>query len=302
MKNNNISPLVIALLVVLQVVSLFKIGNLQKQLESANMGISNMGAYLRSEINDIYTHVEAMLGKQSSPIESASVDMEELNREELTIAVTYKVTPKEVSEHTLVSLDFDGELLPMKRNGTTFTAVRSGSVFGQAPEPMIIISEGEVKKTVRDERIDFGGKENVFPIIYPALAGEVKFDGKTYEKKGVLNVEAKESPSGIKFIKYRLVIKVDDRIVSDKILPGEQLPPGYELDEKIPLSEGESCKIFLIATDSLGLEHHYLLEQWTAGADYGIEKEGCAGYSEEEIYSAKGELLWPAGSLPRGNY
>ncbi len=292
MKSNHTSPLVIALLVILQVVSIFKIGNLQKQLESANMEISNMGAYLRNEINDIYANVEAMLAKQASPIVSASVDIGELNREELTVAVTYKIIPKEVSEHTLVSLDLDGELLPLKKNGTTFTVVRSDSVFGRTSEPKIIIDEGEVKKTVRDERIDFGGKESIFPIIYPLLAGESKFDGKTYERKGILHADSKENPSGIKFVKYRLVIEVADRIVSDQLIPVEQLSPGYELDEKTPIREGETYQMLLIATDSVGLEHHYILEYRAAGSDYRKEEERCSGYYGEKIYFAQGELLW----------
>jgi hypothetical protein len=87
---------------------------------------------ITSNIDTIYSNVDEMLKQKASLIESATTEIGILNVDELTVPVTFTLIPKEVSEHPAVSLDFNGELFPMEKNGTTFFATVSCNVFGNA--------------------------------------------------------------------------------------------------------------------------------------------------------------------------
>lgn len=110
--------------------------------------MNNLSNSIRSNMDAIYFNVDEMLKKKASLIESATTKIGMLNVDEFTVPVTFVLTPKEVSEHTAVSLDFDGELFPMEKNGTTFVATVSRNVFGDAL-PKIVIDKNGVKKTMQ---------------------------------------------------------------------------------------------------------------------------------------------------------
>lgn len=152
-----------------------------------------------------------------------------------------------------------------------------------------MIDENGVKKTMQDNQIGIWSiKEEVFPTINPRLSGEAGFDGKIYRRKGNLSADTKEVASGIEFKEIRFVIKVDDEVISDETVPNETLSYVYEVDEKISLSNGQICTMIVIVTDSIGFEHHYIVDHWFAGSD--LQREPW--FNDEQIYSADGKLLW----------
>ncbi len=124
--------------------------------------------------------------------------------------------------------------------------------------------------------------------MFPRLLGQASYSGGTYSRSGDLSVDIKEVGKDIRFTNISLVIKVDDKTISKEILPNEVFDSGYEISKKIPLDKGEVCTMIVIATDSLGLEHHYTVDHWTGGSDRQREL-----WSEDEyIYSSNGKLLW----------
>jgi hypothetical protein len=270
------------------VASLVKINNLKWQIESTNAEMDNLSNDIRSNMDAIYSNVDEMLKKKASLIESADTEIGVPNPEQLTVPVTFTLTPKEVSEYTAVNLDFNGDLHPMEKKGTTFVATVSCNIFGNAL-PKIVIDEKGVKKTMQDDQIGIRSiKEAIFPTMFPRLLGEARFDGKTYIRKGNLHGDTKEIASGIEFTEIRFVIKVDDKVISDEIITYETLFRGYEVDEKIPLSNGQICTMMVIATDNIGFEHHYIVDHWVAGSD----RQREPWFNDEQIYSADGKLLW----------
>ncbi|HWQ80533.1 MAG TPA: hypothetical protein VN381_17030 [Anaerovoracaceae bacterium] len=288
----NISHILIAILIVLQAASILKINNLQRQIESTNAEMNHFNNSIRSDMNAVYSNVDEMLNQKASLIESAATEIGTLNADDLTVPVTFTLTPKEVSEYTAVSLDFDGELFPMEKNGTTFFATVSRNVFDHAL-PKIVIDENGIKKIMQDDQVGIPSiKESIFPIMHPSLSGEARFDGKTYKRKGSLNTDTKETASGIKFTKIRFAVKVDDKVISNEMIPNETLSYGYEVDEEISLSNGQICTMTVIATDSIGFEHHYIVGHYVAGSD----KQREPWFGDEQIYSADGKLLWKPGN------
>lgn len=176
----------------------------------------------------------------------------------------------------------------MEKNGTTFFATVSRSIFGNAL-PKIVIDENGVKKTMQDNQIGILSiKDETFPILSPMLMGEARYDSKTYRWKGNLHADVKEVPSGIEFKEIRFVIKIDDKVFSNKTISNATLSRGYEVDEKIPLDNGQTCEMTVIATDNIGLKHRYIIDHLVAGSG----EQWAPPSNEEPIYSADGKLLW----------
>lgn len=279
--------ILISVLIISQLVSIIRINSLQRQVENTYREMNNLSHSIRTEMNGIYNNVDAMLNQQASLIESGAAKMGAPDIEQLTVPITFTLIPKEVSEHTAVSLDFNGELFPMEKNGTTFSTTISRDIFSIS-FPKIIIDENGIRKTTEDERVGIWDiKEEIFPTMYPRLMGDASYNGETYSRRGELSVEIKEA-SEIEYKEIRFVIKVDDQLISDEIIPKESFYSGYEVDEKISLSSGQICTMTVIATDSIGLEHHYLVDHWDA--DSGSQREQL--FDNEQIYSSDGKLLW----------
>lgn len=284
----NTGNILIGILIGAQIVSFLTINNMKRQIQNTYDEMNDLSEEITNDINDVYTQVDEMLKQKASLIESASTEIGVVNKEKLSVPITFTLTPKEVSDATTVSLDFNGELYPMEKNGITFTATVSQSIFDNAV-PKIIIDEKGIKKTEQNDKIGVWNiKECIFPTMRPRLSGESGFDGKTYKQKGSLRAHITKNESGIEFTEIHIVMKVDDKIISDEIITIDSLTDGYDLDEKIPLEKGQTCTMTVIATDSIGFEHHYLVDHWVAGSN--AQRE--IGMDKGSIYASDGKLLW----------
>ncbi len=288
MKKSMLPIILIGLLVLWQAISMLKIDSLQKQSSQLYAHIERLDNRIDNEANSIYFNVDKKLKQQTNPVEIATYNIGTPNPDELTVPITYTLTPKEVSDSTIVSLDFDGKLFPMEKNGTTYTTTVLRDIFGTAT-PTIVIDENGVKKTLADERITIADlRESLLPLLFPRLNSESSSNDKTFKIKGTLSADSKGVTSGNIFLETRLVLKVDDSVVSEKEIPIGALTTGFAVDENVPLSDGQVCTMTLIATDSIGLEHHYVV----AYLDSGSNKQPEPWFNQEKIYSADGKLLW----------
>lgn len=286
--------IIVSLLVVLQIVSLIKISNLENQLENTQSNLSNRIESVSGNVNSIYANIDEMLNKQASIIESAHFKMGKLNVSDLTVPITFAVTPKEVSKNTAVSLNFEGEQFSMEKNGTTYIAIIYRNIFDDAI-PKVIIDENGVLKTEQPERLDIRNiKRKFIPELETTFLGQSVYGDDSYSKSGTLIID-KVSPSiDAQFNEVRLVIKVDDKVISDKVISTTENSSKwekyeYEVDEEIALVNGQTCTMTVIATDKFGLSHHKIVDYWKANSDE-FMKDRCI--DKEIIYSAEGELLW----------
>lgn len=287
LKKNRLYVL-IAALVIFQLVLLLKINRLESQMEYTKNQMNNLSSDIRNDMNAIYSNVDDMLNRKESLIEISTTEIGAVNRDNLTVPITFTLTPKEVGENTMVNLDFNGELFKMDKMGTSFTATMDRSIFSDAL-PIILIEENGVIKTMDTKQIGIIDiKNEIFPSMFPRLLGQASYSGDTYSRSGNLSVDIKESNKDIKFTKIRLVIKVDERTISEEIIPNEVFDAGYEINKKIPLGKDEVSTMIVIATDSIGLEHHYTIDTWIGKSN----KQREPWFEEEYIYSPDGKLLW----------
>jgi hypothetical protein len=287
---NNIIPILIALLVGAQVISYIKINELEKQTRRAADNISGLYDTVNNRINAIYADVDAMLKKQSSSLEYANTAVGTPDTENLTVPVTFTVIPKEVGAGTALSLDFDGEILPMDRKDRSFSATAVFDIFSGGILPAVVISDGDVKKTEYNPILDTGSiTERVLPRGFASLHGSMRADDRRYLRNGTIRWDYKPSEllPEIVFTAARLITTADETVVADRDIDMGILD-GYEINEEIPADGVQRCVITLIVTDSLYLEHHYTLDTYEPGKN--AQREQL--FDDESIYASDGSLLW----------
>lgn len=246
--------ILIAFLVILQIISLVRIGNLQDELSYIRNQISNSESQQLSQINNIYANVDSMLKRQASIIDSFEYSLGMPDNNTLSVPVTFNITPKEIKADTGATLFVSGESITMKKNGTDFTATLPVGIFDDF-EAKVVLADGGIQKT---EKLDVSGnlREQLLPTI------NVRYEGKcTYSKnqgefhsKGNLSLDVKPAANNNRIETARLVIEVDGKTVSEKRIEkigGSMIP----FDEKIAVSAGQKLTVAVIATDSLGLIH-----------------------------------------------
>ncbi|WP_019849918.1 hypothetical protein [Desulfitobacterium sp. PCE1] len=262
----NIIPIIISLLILLQVVTLARIGNLQDELQNTRDQFMNMTSLQSNQIDSIYSNIDSMLKRQSSIIDSYDYSLGTFNRESLTVPVTFNITPKETKADTLATLYVSGQSTGMTRSGTSFSATLPVNIFDVIEAKVVIADDG----TERTEKLETWEnlRTRVLPDIYARLERE---SGTIYRKtpgelsgeyrcKGNLSLEVKPVQNNT-IENARFVMDVDGNIVSEKSLNTSGL--WAEINESTTLSAGQTLTTSVLATDSLGLIHKVILDKFT---------------------------------------
>lgn len=280
--------LLMAVMILAQVITVLRITDLQRQVESVKNELGNIRYDLGNKINDIYAGIDSRLREEAALLEDASYSIGTLNPENLMAEVTFSVLPKEVGESTTVSLDIDSVSYPMNQHGTTFSAMIPVDIF-KSLSPLIVIHENGIQKTIRDDRLDFCVKHMVLPELHPQLTGSARYGNGTYKCDQILFVNVKDAMSDIDFTDTRLVLDVGGTVISDERIPDDALASGWPVVKNISLGDGQICTMTVIATDSLGLVHRCTAGQWAAPS---ADAQREPWFDDERIYAPDGTLLW----------
>ncbi|NLM72451.1 MAG: hypothetical protein GX184_00220 [Clostridiaceae bacterium] len=288
----NISTVLIVFLLITQVILLIKISSLENSLEHHLDSLKWAQENINSSIDSVYSHVNNVFEKKESLLEHAEFKIGAPDKENLTIPITYTVIPKEVGSKTSVSLELNGEIHTMERNGTSFTVTVFEDIFSAEIFPKILIADDDIVKTELNVDLNIWNiKEKIFPPFYVRLDGRTTQKNKQeYLRQGTISSninESKASLASIEYVEARLVIKVDDKIVKDELIDINKLD-GYEVNEKIPLNDGRTVTMTIIVKDSFGLEHHCMIDSFSQGMDQTFKPL----FERDKIYSPEGKLLW----------
>lgn len=287
----NVSSVLIILLIITQVMSYFKISNLERRIEQTSSEIWDLHDTVNNKIDSIYCNVDEKLEEQASYIEHIETTIGTANMEDFTVPISYTIIPKEISNKTALSLDFNGKMLEMERTGTSFSLTVDTEIFNPEIHPNIIIFEDDITKTEQNDLLYLHSvKDEIFPNASILLLGLSRGNSQRYKRTGTISWYTKPPGSlskPIKFTEARLVIKVNDSIIADKPIDINNLD-GYEVDEEISLKDGQTCTMTIIVKDSLNLEHHYTIDTYVQGNS--SQREPL--FDDEKIYSEDGTLLW----------
>ncbi len=292
MKKQSLTVL-IAILVMLQLYSLSKISTLQTQIERVNYTANSAETHLQSQISEIYQNVDQKLEKQASLILRAYAQVGKLNGDTIMVPVTFTVSPKTVTDTMSVSLDIDGETLPLVRSGLEYSATKefeiSKNIF-----PTIVLEDSGEKHVEEHEGLMLANlKEMIFPEVYAYFSGESSCGSNEYREKGQLQVDCKPSQenNGLTDIKY--VVRVDGETVKETPVPlGQESGMGgtfeIDIDNKYSLGDGQILTAHVVAVDSLGFTHEYQVLYFVGGADAQREPD----FRQEKIIAPNGETVY----------
>ncbi|MDD5703775.1 MAG: hypothetical protein PHU23_17205, partial [Dehalococcoidales bacterium] len=279
-----IIPALVAVLIILQFVSLARIGSLQDELMNTRNELRNFmsqqSGHMSSQINSIYSGIDDMLKKQASIISSYDCEFGVVDTANLTLPVTFQIVPREIKEDTSVALYVSGESFAMSRSGTSFTATVPASIFSTL-EARVAIEDGGVTRT-EDLPVQDDLRYRALPIVdarFENIDGSYSKnpDGQSgeYTISGRIGMDVKPAMNGNTIEQARVVIDRDGTIVYDKTLASGlwnttgdnpdlhadqpvRIGGGtafLDIAEKFTISTGQSLTFTVSAVESLGLTH-----------------------------------------------
>ena len=240
--------------------------NLQKDLRNISNQLSREVSLQSGKIDNIYNNIDSMLKRQSSIIDSYEYSLGKVDRDKLTVPVTFNIIPKEIKEDTIATLYISDKSAVMSRNGATFTATLPVYIFDQFRARLVLADSG-VEKIEELETWE-NLQERVLPIVhvrfedtggirYSKNAGELSGE---FKKKGRICLEVKSAPDN-NIERASLKIDIDGRIISEK--PIDTGGIWADIDEKFILSAGQILMMTVEATDSFGLIHKSIIYKFS---------------------------------------
>ena len=284
--------IVILILVFALGVCFFLLQDLKANFETTSSGLNSQIQGLRNEINGIYGNVNEMLEKKASLLTSFDYLYGDLDEKAMKVPVSVKITPKSVSESTILTLDLGDKKIPMKKGeGTEFTAEFLSDLFlsNQEGNVKLIITNGGTSET---EKLDWY-ISSLHSAYLPYLVSYFAFDKTTFTAENGLSVsgdiismsddEDIKKAKNIKFI-YKLNGQV---IEEEEFIPTENKKLDMiDISKVIPeAKEGDVFELLQEAEDQYGFIHRCTIKKLTCSLP---DEEGM---SETEEAVKEGEII-----------
>ena len=203
------------------------------------------------------------------------------------------IEPKKVTENMSVFLDFNGEIVRLEKSGLQYSTIKNFKI-SDSISPKVIIEDNGAKNIEEHKGLKVSNiKEQVFPFIFARFAGQSSYGANDYRTKGHLVIDYKPSQEDNPFIDMKYVIKVDDKIINEKpvVLEKDSELGGrftLDIDDKYSINDGQILTSNVVAVDSLGFTHEYLVTHYVAGSK--AQREPY--FKQEKIVAPNGEVVY----------
>lgn len=292
-KRKSVFYIIIALFLLLQLYSLSRINRLENHISNLENSIISYQNSLSRMNGDISENVKNILDRQASIIASCSYEIGTPDMETLTIPISFRVQPKQLTDSTSVSLRFEDDTLAMERNGSEFFLTHNFEL-SNVLAPTIIVEDNGVSQFEENRNLFvYGLRSYVFPETYPNFNGSRGYMSRRpeYEISGTIymdNYSPEVAANGMNILEEaKYVIAVDGQVVSEKEidLKSSDIVFGVDIKEKCKVEQGQTVSLNIIAVDSLGFTHEYPLINYTNGG----EDNPVYG---EKITAPDGRVVW----------
>lgn len=292
-KRKSVFYIIIALFLLLQLYSLSRINRLENYISNLENSIISYQNSLSRMNGDISENVKNILDRQASIIASCSYEIGTPDMETLTIPVSFRVQPKQLTDSTSVSLRFEDDTMAMERNGSEFFLTHNFEL-SNVLAPTIIVEDNGVSQFEENRNLFvYGLRSYVFPETYPNFNGSWGYMSRRpeYEISGTIymdNYSPEVAAKGMNILEEaKYVIAVDGQVVSEKEidLKSSDIVFGVDIKEKCKVEHGQTVSLNIIAVDSLGFTHEYPLINYTNGG----EDNPVYG---EKITAPDGRVVW----------
>lgn len=308
-----LSPFIIAVLIVLQIFTLIRIDSLQQNLQNLQSQLVGLRSTLSLQIEQLKTSQAAQAKAQASILERFEYSLGALDPANLTVAMTFTITPKTARSDTKAALFIGSERADMVRQGAVFAVTRPVGIFADLAATAVL-TDGDQQRT---EQLDLplSLRQAVLPTVFARLDptgssgsnggasgnGSVSADGSSFRKtagtaagefavKGRLLVDVKPV-KGNAIEKARLLVDVDGRIVAEK--PINTSGQGNEIDERQTLLAGQTVTLLVEATDQLGLRYRIVISRLSLDATVTpVARAECLASGEAAILDREGKTVF----------
>jgi hypothetical protein len=217
--------------------------------------------------------------KEASIISDVTYDFGEINTEEHTAEMIFRVVPKSYSGETEISLCYMGETIVLTNNGAgIFTGSTVLPIFKEYYEDALFcITEGGVTKTEMWEDLPKDGLQYYCLPMFHTMHCSTGFQkGKDSVR---VNIELQMLTKGDGYLEQfrdqTLYVKKDSTVIDEIPLVNDAIV----LDKSYPAKEGENFDFYIRAVDQYGYIHEEYVTGWSMSE--GRVAEG--GY-EEMVY------------------
>ncbi|SDZ03362.1 hypothetical protein [Tindallia californiensis] len=286
--------ILVAALIVLQLYSLVKINSLQSMIENTNNTINSVENRLDNQINSIYQNVDQKLEAQASLIHNSTTKVGKLDIVTITIPITFTIEPKIVTETMSVALDFNGEIVRLEKSGLQYSTTKNFEI-SDSISPKIIMEDDGVKNIEEHMGLRVSNiREQVFPFIFARFSAQSSYGSNEYRAKGHLDIDYKPSrENNNTFIDMKYVIKVDDEIIKETpVVWGKNSESGriftLDIDDKYSINDGQILTSNIVAVDSFGFTHEYLVTHFVVGSN--VQREPYL--KQEKIIAPNGKIVY----------
>ena len=299
-KKTNWKAIAVVALVVLLIVSFFKIAELSdavENLQRENASLSNGIQALRDDIQTIYDNVDTKLKEQASLVAGVDFEIGDISDDMKSVELALTVVPKLVSDDMEVTVSVDGKTVPLTRNGSEFTgSVAVGLFVDYNQWPLLSIKSSEGTKTEYLDSVDVSYLfTRHLPSLYADMSASSTLKNGKLQVDAGFSVESKPASnnSPITFVSFTLIEEINGEEVSRSDITDEVHKSGNSYNTRyvksFEMSKEDELKIYVIAEDNLGYIHKTLAHFWIQSEDGAVAE---AVFGGELIYNKDGNLLY----------
>lgn len=299
-KKTNWKAIAAVALVVILVVSFFKIAELSdavENLQRENTSLSNGIQALRDDIQSIYDNVDAKLKEQASLVAGVDFEIGDISDDMKSVELALTVVPKLVSDDMEVTVSVDGNTVPLTRNGSEFTgSVAVGLFVDYNQWPLLSIKSAEGTKTEYLDSIDVSYLfSRHLPSLYADMSASSTLKNGKLQVDAGFSIESKpaNSNSPITFVSFTLIEEINGEEVSRSDITNEVRKSGNSYNTRynksFEMTPEDELKVYVIAEDTLGYIHKTLAHFWVQSEDGAVAE---AVFGGELIYDKDGNLLY----------
>ncbi|MBQ2748978.1 MAG: hypothetical protein IJF34_04260 [Clostridia bacterium] len=285
---------------ILLVVMIFRVAYLKSEIEDLKNRVNSLQNHVynyENQINSIYQNVDEKLKAEASLLAGSEYSFGKLT-DGGKVPFTIRITPKEVTQQTAMTLTMDGETIPMKREGSDFTVTKEIGMFidyDQVGRPKVTITEGEIQKSEFLEKLDVA---YLFHRYLPSV--EAHGSGHSVHSNGELKIsldfsvhnQPADENSQVTFTKLLRVEEINGEEVGREDITEEVLQQDGSFSttysKTYQVEKEDELRVYVVATDSLGYVHKTLAHQW-----FNVDGDATETiFGGEEIYAPDGTLLY----------
>ena len=299
-KKTNWKAIAVVALVVLLIVSFFKIAELSdavENLQRENASLTNGIQALRDDIQAIYDNVDTKLKEQASLVSGVDFEIGDISDDMKSVELALTIVPKLVSDDMEVTVSVDGETVPLTRNGSEFTgSVAVGLFVGYNEWPLLSIKSAEGTKTEYLDSIDVSYLySRHLPSLYADMSASSTLKNGKLQVDAGFSVESKPASnnSPITFVSFTLIEEINGEEVNRSDITDEVRKSGNSYNTRyiksFEMTQEDELKVYVIAEDTLGYIHKTLAHFWAQSEDGAVAE---AVFGGELIYDKNGNLLY----------